>query len=206
QGSVAFEKQDLPWVEPLAQAQWSPGADAQTTRRFPVFSARSRFRSVGSQPLGAFSDGSPAVVSKASGRGKSFYCGFLPGLSYFRPALPRRPADRNSAPDSLAHLIPTSFERGAAGIVALPAEAIARPAVCSEPLVEAMVIESPQGIAISLVNWTGRPIKQLTVTIDFDAPRRSVELAGGGSVRQASDGPRRVLTFDLETADVLILR
>lgn len=206
QGSVAFEKQDLPWVEPLAEAQWSPGADAQPTRRFPVFSARSRFLSVGSQRLGAFSDGSPAVVSKASGGGKSFYCGFLPGLSYFRPALPRRPADRNSAPDSLAHLIPTAFERGAADIVALPAAAIARPVVCSEPLVEAMVIESPHGIAISLVNWAGQPIKQLTVTIGFDAPRRSVELAGGGSVRQAADGPRRVLTLDLETADALILR
>ncbi|HET6882518.1 MAG TPA: beta-galactosidase trimerization domain-containing protein [Pirellulales bacterium] len=206
QGVVTFEKQDLPWVEPIGEVQWSAEQPGKTPHRFPVFSARSRFRCQGSQPLGTFSDGTPAVATKATGRGKSFYCGFLPGLSYFRPALPRRPVDRNSAPDSMAHFIPTAFDTGAGELVKLPSSDIARPVLCSQQLVETMVIESPHGVAIPLVNWSGQATKGLTVAIEFDFPQKSVELASGGNVQQATDGRRRTFTFDLEVADALILR
>ena len=44
--------------------------------------------------LATFSGGAPALTRRAIGAGQAFYCGFLPGLAYFFPAVPRRPADR----------------------------------------------------------------------------------------------------------------
>jgi hypothetical protein len=203
---VLFEKQDLPWVEPLDQVEWSAEAVSDAKYSLPIFSARSRIQAKGSKTLGTFRDGSPAVTVKQTGQGSAQYCGFLPGLSYFHPALPRRPADRNSAPDSLAHFLPTAFDTGAAALVALPATEVARPVTCSEPLVEAMVIESPRGVAIELVNWSGKPLKNLSLTLHFAAPGSAVELASGGVVTEKADGSQRVLTFDLDVADALILR
>jgi len=47
-----------------------------------------------SRNLATFADGSPAVVSRAAGRGQVICCGFLPALSYIRPALlARRPLE-----------------------------------------------------------------------------------------------------------------
>ena len=118
----------------------------------PVISVRSRFKSAGGDVRGTFADGSPAVVVKATGLGSATYCGFLPGLSYFRPAIPRRPVDRCSADDSMAHFIPTAFDAGTSALVGSPAAGIVRPVECSEPLVESSVVESPSGGVIPLVN------------------------------------------------------
>ena len=60
-----------------------------------------------------FADGSPAVVSRKAGKGEVLYCGFLPGLSYFHPAIPTRPVDRGATDDSMAASFPRSSIRGA---------------------------------------------------------------------------------------------
>jgi hypothetical protein len=127
-------------------------------------------------------------------------------LSYFHPALPRRPVDRNSAPDSMAHFIPTAFDSGVAALIGQPAADVHRPITCSEPLVEATMLESPHGVAVVLVNWSGQPIKNLQVTLHVPTPGKTVELATGGQVNHALDGGRRVCTFDLNVADALVLR
>jgi hypothetical protein len=62
---------------------------------------------------GTFADGSPAVTSNRAGSGRVIYCSFLPGLSYYRPAIPVRPVDRGSSDDAMCHFLPTEFDRGA---------------------------------------------------------------------------------------------
>ena len=55
-------------------------------------------------------DGSPAVLRRALGSGSAVYAAFLPGLSYFRPALPRAmPVDRGASDGSGSHFIPHAF-------------------------------------------------------------------------------------------------
>jgi hypothetical protein len=205
--NVVFEKQDLPWIEPLDLVS-GPAADGTGggTSALPIFGARSRFRAAGSETQAKFSDGAPAVVRKNTGQGATTYCGFLPGLSYFHPALPRRPADRNSAADSLAHFIPTAFDSRAAELIASPASDLPRPISCSNALVEASAIGSSQGMVITLVNWSGAPLNAFTVAVEAPLAAGTADLATGGAVKAAEDGQRRTFTFDLDVADALILR
>ena len=59
-----------------------------------------------------------AVVHRKAGRGAATYCGMLPGLSYYQPAIPRRPVDRGATDDSMTHFLPTAFDPEAAGLIA----------------------------------------------------------------------------------------
>jgi hypothetical protein len=194
---IKFEKQDLPFAEPLAVLMKRLDGS-----EMPVFGARSRLTIRGATMVRQFTDGLPAVTEKQHGRGKAVYCGFLPGLSYFRPSLPRRPIDRGTTDDAFAHFVPTAFEADAADLIAASAVNVRRPLVCSEPLVETTVLEAPSGTVIPLVNWSGRPIRSLTVTVPIRIPAREVSLASGGAVRRNGD----TFTLDLDVADALILR
>src|SRR5262249_33978500 len=151
---IRFEKQDLPFAEPLAAVDKSDGkAD------IPVFGIRSRFAVKEAKVLRKFKDGAPALAERTVVKGKAYYCGLLPGLSYFHPAMPKRPVDRGTTDDSMAHLIPTGFDLQAAALIGLPLEGIDRPVICSEPLVETTVIQSKSAVAIPLINWSGKPVK-----------------------------------------------
>ncbi len=83
---------------------------------------------------------------------------------------------------------------------------MARPVVCSQALVEASLIESPAGAILVLTNWSGKPVRELTVTTSIPLPARSAGLASGSQIAVKKEGDRSVFTLDLDVADVLILR
>lgn len=197
---VQFEKTDLPFCPALDQVTLKSGG------AIPVFAAQGKFTASGGEVLGRFGDGSPAVVARGQGAGRAIYCGFLPGLSYFQPAIPKRPGDRTSAVDSLAHFIPTQFHAGARQLIATPGEKIERPVVCSEPLVEANLLESKNAAVLVLVNWTSAPLKGLRVTLNTPLPQKKIDLASGGKVTASKQTGQTVLTLDLAVADAVILR
>ncbi len=199
---VVFTKQDLPFAEVFDQARM--GGDP--ARAIPVVGARSRFQARGAEVQYTFSDGSPAVAYRQSGRGKAIYCGFLPGLGYYHPAVPKRPVDRGATDDAMIHFLPTEFNSHAAELIAAAASGVAKPVVCSAPLVESTVIESAHGVVVPLVNWTGKSIDGFQVTISIATPTSNVSLASGRTVEVTQTDDERVYTFDLDVADVLILR
>ena len=80
------------------------------------------------------------------------------------------------------------------------------PVVASAPLVETTVIEAKQGKVIPVINWTRKPIQRLRLTINFAVPEKSITLASGAPVQIAREGDGKVVTFDLDVADALILR
>ena len=59
-------------------------------------------------------------VIARTGKGSAYYAGFLPGLSYFAPAIPLRPVDRSSVDEGMNHFIPTEFADAAKGLITLP--------------------------------------------------------------------------------------
>jgi len=197
---VLFEKTDLPFCAPLDEVAMKSGGT------IPVFAALGKFSASRAEVLGTFKDGSPAVATKPHGAGRTIYCGLLPALSYFQPAMPKRPGDRSSAVDSLAHFIPTQFHAGARQLIGAAVEKVERPVLCSEPLVEANVLASKTAAALVLVNWTPTPIKGLKITLNTPLPQKKIELASGGKVTTIKQGNQTVLTLDLAVADTVILR
>ncbi len=199
---VTREKEHLPFATPLDTVTLRTNA---TPVKWPVFGTVSRVSAAkDAVVMATFKDGTPAVTQRQAGKGRAYYCGFLPGLSYFAPAIPRRPVDRGSTDDTMAHFIPTAFDRGVGALVATPAEEVKRPVVCSEPLVESTVIESRHGTLIPLVNWGKGPAKGLKVRLNRGVPVGKVSLASGNPVTVSREDGKAVLTLDLDVADALV--
>ncbi|HND55848.1 MAG TPA: hypothetical protein PLV92_25705, partial [Pirellulaceae bacterium] len=148
----------------------------------------------------------PAIVTKKTGQGATWYCGFLPGLSYYKPAIPMRPVDRGSTENAMVHFLPTQFDMRATALIGLPTRELARPVDCSEPLVESTLVQSPHGVAIPLVNWTGKPIAGLRVRVTASVPGKSAVLASGRTLKSDTVDGVRTFTLDIDAADALILR
>lgn len=196
-----YEKQDLPFYQPIGEVKI---ADATT----PVIGARSMVEvASGDATVSAtFKDGKPAMVVNKTGQGQTYYAAFLPGLSYFKPAMPMMPVDRGSTDDASAHFIPTEFDATANEIIGMPVKDIARPVTTSNPLVQATIIDSEKGMAIVLANWAGKPIKGLKVTLHEAIGAKSVTLATAGEVHTARGEAEAIFTLDLDVADTIIVR
>jgi hypothetical protein len=72
--------------------------------------------------------------------------------------------------------------------------------------VETTIIDSKHGSLIPLVNWTGKPIERLEVTIAAKVPTSSVTLASGRPVEVGQQDGNVTAKLDLDAADALILR
>ncbi len=205
--TIYYEKQDLPFASPVEHVMISRnGGEAQL---IPVFGAISRVTPANDAAIaGRFKDGSPALTHRRLGPGTATYCAFLPGLSYFKPAIPMRPVDRGSTDDAMAHTIPCQFDTTAADVIGEPAKGVAVTVRASVPTVEAMLKESSAGRAIVLVNWSGAPVSNLVVSLCGPTKPQSVRLASGNAISSPEwmDGAA-VFTLDsLDVADALILR
>jgi hypothetical protein len=196
---VVLEKQDLPFARPLETVRYGKES-------IPVFGLRSLVKVKGSEVTARFGDEQPAVMTRRVGKGTATYCAFLPGLSYFRPALPARPVDRGATDDSMAHFLPTQFHAAAGRLIGAPAADLDRPVSCSSGLVETTVLQAKLGMVVPLINWGPAPVKGLAVTVRVAAPTGSVALASGRPVRSERKGGARVFTLDLDVADALLLR
>ena len=196
---VDMIKQDLPFVAPIDTASWQPtGQDKPAT--LPVIGVRSRITAKTAKVSAKLADGTPAITERTHGSGKVLYCAFLPGLTYYHPATPKRPVDRGTVNESFAHFIPTQFHPAAAALIGSALTGIERPVTCSEKLVEPCVIQSPKGTAIILVNWSAGPVKKLRVTTSLPTTR-AVLASGKPITREGKD-----IVLDLDLADALILR
>ena len=114
--------------------------------------------------------------------------------------------DRGATDDSMAHFVPSQFDAVAGRLIGSPGEGVSRPVTCSEPLVETSLIESPAGSILVFANWSGKPVAGLTATASLPLPLRNASLASGAKVMVKNEGGRTSFTFDLDVADVLILR
>lgn len=200
-------KHDLPRYEPMDAVSWSGSKDV------PVIAWKQPLTAGDGEVIGKFKDGSPAVVAKKHGTGRAVLFGFLPGEAYLKGALPVRPVDRGANAESFAHFIPTGMDANlrARLVDDFLGRAADRPVVTSDGLVETTCIDTPAKngqpakLAIPLVNWSGKPVAALEVTIrgvDKASKVRSVE-RGELKFEQTKDGLRVMLPLD--AADMLLI-
>ena len=119
--------------------------------------------------------------------------------------MPLRPMDRNSRDDSMAHWIPTQFDSAAFQLIGSIANR-EPPVVASNPLVETAVIEAKEGTLIPLNNWSGGPVKDLSVKINLPVAFTQSSLASGKTLRVVRQHGEVLFKLDLDVADALILR
>ena len=221
-GTVDLIKQDLQFVStldtvtltaPVAEELALSGSNLSMACK----GAKSVFEvssNAAASVIATFSDGSPAAIRTPVARGSSYYLGFLPGLSYFDPAIPLRPVDRGSTDENFNHFLPTAFSDVARALITLPLadrlktnDSSVVPVRSTEPLVEVGLIKAAGiGYALPCINWVGKLLTEFTVTLQDDSiALRTASLASGGALAISED--KRSFTFALAaTADVLVLR
>jgi hypothetical protein len=146
----------------------------------------------GGEVLAKFaSDGKPAAVSHALGKGRALYIAASAGVSYIK--------DANFVPADLAERWPEPHRQ----FLTQPArQAGAAPQVrLSEPVVEAGVYESGGKLALVLANFTYQPIEKLRVVVPASSGPLSVRSLEHGALKHstaASAGPWREAGLECE--------
>jgi hypothetical protein len=146
--------------------------------------------------VGEFADGAPAVLRRSTGKGRVVHFAFLPGLGYWKSAAATK--DR----------LPAGFSESQRRWVVWPAElaGVKPPVVTDRPLVEAPLLLSEQGAAMTLLNWTGERLEKVDVTAHVPFAVRTVRSVKQGPLtfEKAEGGVRFALP--LGAADVVLLR
>ena len=143
-----------------------------------------------------FDDGTPAVVERPVGRGHVVHFACMPGLSYWRSS--------NQVKDGL----PVSFSESVRNWISWPVRLadVSLPILVNRSLVEAPMVASSAGIAVTLLNWSGEPLSEIQVEVRSDKNIGRVESVRHGRLEfRAADGRIR-FSLPLESADIVTLR
>ena len=200
-------KQDLPPSKPLDTAGWTAGKT--TVSGVEVIAWKQALVPAGAEVLGRFADKRPAVVARRHGKGRAVLFGFLPGLAYLKSGLPLRPPDRGATNAAFGHFLPTEMRvdlRQALVDDFLPAD-FARPVECSAPLVEWTCIDTPKParLAVPLVNYSGKPIAELTVKVAGLARAKSVRSVHHERLQPTFRDGHMTVRLPLAVADMLLI-
>ncbi len=142
--------------------------------------------------LASFDDGSPGIVAN----GPAVYVAACPAIAYAKGARFVANDLREEWPAPIrAFINRPAAESGAPRVVE-----------CAVPVVEAGLCESPAGIAVTLANFTYKPIPDLEITIPCAPRAASVTNTAGEPLRhEAAPGGLRV-TLSLDLAEIVMVR
>lgn len=146
--------------------------------------------------LAKFADGSAAIVAHVSGKGRILSYGFWPGVSYW-----------NSPNRADTSRLPQGWSKGLRDAMTAPARfaSAKRFATASQPVVETCVMDSPAGAAVTLLNWQGTPLQEVTVTIPNPGKVSKVETMEQGLVPHTVTPQGVSIKLPLNSVDVLML-
>ena len=195
---------ELPLVEPIDQIRLEQ--TGETSLCVDAVGMRQSLVPLDADVVGRWSDGSAAVTVRKHGRGKAFAVGTLAGNSYMKTALHKRPFARGGRKTVYN---PTAFGAAATVLVRLGIDAVSidRQVVCSNPFVEANVLDSPRGTLLTLVNWSDQArLDGLEVVLKLPAePRYARSVEQQKNVQLEYSAGTAVVTTDLTEADYILL-
>ncbi|MDW7993324.1 MAG: beta-galactosidase trimerization domain-containing protein [Gemmatales bacterium] len=181
----------------IANANQLPQAGILDTdkEQIAVYGARGELEPGDYKVLLRFTNKTPAVVEKAVEQGRLVHYAFLPGISYWRSSKGTR--DR----------LPVDFSETLRTWICYPVLSIGiRPFVApSTPLVETPILISEKGAALTLLNWTGEPIHDLTLEVRLPFAVTSVSSVSGRKIKWVRNNDCYSITLPLGSADILLL-
>jgi len=155
--------------------------------------------------VGTFGDGSPAVVLRRYGAGRSLYVATCPGISYIK--------DAKFVPAELKENWP-AVQREFINGPAVRA-GVQRLVEFSAPVIEAGIYDAPAGPALILANFTYESIKSLKVTVRLPRLPKTVRSVSGKklSFTTTSSGTRKpppyphtaTFTLDLGLTGIVLM-
>ncbi len=193
---VGRDKIELPRLKPLDTVTLV-SAPPFSSLTFPVLAWKQHLvPDTGAKVVGSFSDGQAAAIYNKYGKGQALYFGALPGVAYMWSARPNRSeptVDYQVAPRNVCAL---GFHLAR----------LRKPVEVSEPLVEAVVLESERGIVVPLINWTEHHLKAVTVRLQGPGKYSEIGLATGSPMAVRSGDDFVEVTLPLDETDLLYLR
>ena len=128
-------------------------------------------------------NGKAGAVMNQFGKGRAILIGVLGGLDYVAPATVGKVGD-----------MPKGYSSAIRTVLAAPAKlaGVARPVTTSNPLVEAQMMQGPNGKVVVLTNWSPAPITDLKVRFAGGDPVTKVRsLRGAGYFKGLLDDQQR---------------
>jgi hypothetical protein len=194
-------------IRTLLELPLLPAIDTITMdgEEIPAIGMRQQLVPSTAKVLGTWADGSAAVTVNEYGKGKAFAVGTLAGNSYMKSGLRVQPWPRGGKKQVYN---PTDFSPAATKLVRLgvAAKKITQAARCSNPFVEAAVIDHPKGTLVTLVNWANEPVAGLEVEVRLPAAPKSARTVSGQKALDVTyaNGIAK-FKLDLKVADYILL-
>jgi hypothetical protein len=145
---------------------------------------------------GSFDDGSPAVAECGVGRGRVVHFAWMPGMSYWKSS--------SQVKDGL----PAGFSNSLREWITWPVRLanVPLPVTVNHALVETPMLASTQGIAVTLLNWTGESLAEVQVEVTTANNVGRVESVRHGKLDFQSANGRTRFVLPLGSADIITLR
>jgi hypothetical protein len=204
QGTLGLSKQNLAGLLPIDTIKWR--AENAEHKLF-AFVLRNSFEiRRGAQVYGRYADGSPMAVRFDSGAGVTWMMGTFLASSFIREGLlPPRPWKPGPGPNDSNNYLPTKFNFDIGDIVTAACDQARYDALFNKLLIEAVVLEGPNGVAVVVINWSPEP-REVTLTVQYapDYVKKAISVAQGElKLKRAF----KSVDFKLrvEVADVILL-
>ncbi len=176
----------------------------------------------GTEIPGKFSNGTSAVVKGKYGKGTIYYYGFLPALSYIKQALDHRTTIEKevknpATPDASRYVAekeligrsynPWAYPAGIRNVLIAPVmdAALKLPLKCSEPLVDAVLMESSRGLVIPLSNYTLQPLREITLSVKTSKKVSHVKSVHKGDLNFNAHDSAISFSLPLQETDVVLI-
>jgi hypothetical protein len=145
----------------------------------------------------ATSNGAPAMAWNRAGQGMAISYGFWAGVSYLETS---QRGNRSR--------LPQNWDRGLQSAIAAAPRLtrLPRPVEVNIPGLEASRLDSAQGVAVTLLNWTDTPQENVQVVVRNAGAVRSVGSAESGTLQFTREGNNIRVTMPLRDVDVLMVR
>ena len=158
--------------------------------------------------IGTWSDGSAAITVRELGKGKAYAVGTAIGNTHLKTAVRAVPWARGGYTNLYN---PTDYDPTTTKLIQLGVADMPRPreVMCSNPYVEALLLDNKNGTLVTLINWTNEPEVEVTIRVKIPGKPdgrtvRSIQL--GKKLESESAGDTLTFKTTVTEADFITIR